>query len=97
MTFALGTGFSIGANPRVSGLPRFRHNEVVTSFVGEAHDVDLDKFYHVVALADTATSFTLGHGHIVGQVVSNDIIAFDDPFLFAVGDKITISGTYETV
>lgn len=95
MTFTLGTGFSIGVNPTVAGLPRFRDNETVSSFVGEAHDAD-GKKYTICAIDNDATSFIIGHAHIHGNEISNEVLSATDPFIFVAGDKITISGTYET-
>mgnify|MGYP001087991457 CR=1 FL=1 len=92
----LGTGFSIGANPTLT-LPRpLRNTEQVGSFRGMAHDLDADEYFELSADANTTTSFIIGHIHVDGQEMKSIPITATDPFTFAVGDKITISGTYET-
>lgn len=97
MTFTLGSGFSIGVNPTISGLPAFRNDEQVSSFIGEAHDIDLDETFQTCAIANDASSFILGHAHVKGNEISNEPLTATDPFTFVAGDKITISGTYETI
>tara|TARA_R110000803_G_C11943365_1_gene316848 strand:+ start:531 stop:833 length:303 start_codon:yes stop_codon:yes gene_type:complete len=96
LTFILGTGFSIGTNPTVKGLPRFRHASTPNSFMGEAIDIN-GNTYQIASIENDAESFILGKSTISGQHLDIEVITATSPFTFVAGDKITISGTYETL
>jgi hypothetical protein len=96
LTFILGTGFSIGTNATVKGLPRFRHSSTPNSFMGEAIDIDGDT-YQIATIENDAESFILGKSTIQGQHLDIEVLTATSPFTFVAGDKITIAGTYETV
>jgi hypothetical protein len=96
LTFILGTGFSIGTNPTIAGLPRFRHAQTPASFMGEARDENGDT-YQIATIPNDATSFILGKSTIQGQHLDIEVLTATSPFTFVAGDKITIAGTYETV
>lgn len=96
LTFILGTGFSIGTNPTVAGLPQFRHNQTASTFMGEAKDMNGDTF-QIGTIPNDTTSFILGKSTISGQHLDIEVLTATSPFTFVAGDKITISGTYETI
>tara|TARA_B110000285_G_scaffold225165_1_gene282998 strand:+ start:2968 stop:3162 length:195 start_codon:yes stop_codon:yes gene_type:complete len=64
--------------------------------MGEAKDMNGDTF-QIGTIPNDTTSFILGKSTISGQHLDIEVLTATSPFTFVAGDKITISGTYETI
>jgi hypothetical protein len=92
----LGTGFTIGVNPTITGFPSMDGARWASSWLGSGLDVSAGTLYQLRAYGVDANTVRIYHSHSPTSEVTMTVITSADPVLWAVGDILTLSGTYKT-